>query len=121
MDIHLNPSAMSCLKVNSSLPLTLVFAFFCLASYHQTLPTLHVHKCYQSGSQYTYCAYFVLPSPVASFPLAAQSSADLSNFSEVDSIPIGKYNYVFIPSCCVLSSSSGWDRRKIKSAVGQIL
>ena len=32
---------------------------------------------------------------VALFPLAAQSSANVSNVSEVESIPLGMYNYQY--------------------------
>ena len=41
------------------------------------------------------------------FPPAAESSADVSNVSELDSSPLGMYNYVVVStsSPCVVNSS----------------
>ena len=54
------------------------------------------------------------------FPPAAESSADVSNVSELDSSPLGMYNYVVVSTSsplCVISSPSSREAIFVKTNV----
>lgn len=58
------------------------------------------------------------------FPLAAESSADVSNVSEVDSSPLGMYNYVVVSTSsplCVINSPSSREAIFVKTNVDWVV